>query len=147
MKLAQGLKTIRDKWEIIVNSTERECVDLFIKYRWNGKISCVRCNRTGIYTFKKKHGFFKCKKCQKIFSFKMKTILHNTNLPVQKWFLATLLHIQHTIDNERLSSINLGIMLDVKQTTAHKLLKKIRKVMNSNDIKDIAQSIEETLED
>ena len=62
--------------------TEQQATNYFIKLRWGNKINpvCPFCDQCGAYNFKHQNKTFKCKHCNKIFSYKTGTIFENTKI-------------------------------------------------------------------
>lgn len=71
-------------------STDDQCRVLLKKLRWPCGVECLRCKSKKVFdlpTQKK----FECGECGYQFSVTTQTIFHDTHLPLETWFLATLL--------------------------------------------------------
>lgn len=102
-------------------------VKLWNAIRWNGAPRCM-CGCGDIYRLSDKR--YKCKKCGKIFSDTSNTILQNSKLPKWKWLYAI-----YTLTAQRSISVReLGNLLSVNKSTAHKMLMKIRYYMSLDDV-------------
>lgn len=102
-------------------------VKLWNAIRWNGAPRC-KCGCEDIYLLSDKR--YKCKKCNTIFSDTSNTILQNSKLPKWKWLYAI-----YTLTAQRsISTRELGSLLSVTKSTAHKMLMKIRYYMSLDDV-------------
>ena len=101
---------------------------LWNEIRWGNKPPYCQCGCYDIYRLA--DGRYKCKKCGKIFSDTSNTILQNSKLSKWKWLYAI-----YTLTAQRSISIReLGSLLSVTKSTAHKMLMKIRCYMSLDDI-------------
>jgi len=66
---------------------EDSCKDLFIKQRLKEGIKCSKCKGTEHY-WKKNREQWECKKCHFRTTIKSGTVMHNSKLPYQYWFVA-----------------------------------------------------------
>ena len=73
---------------------------------------------------------FKCKHCNKIYSYKTGTIFENTKIPMRKWFIAIYLFSSH---KKGISSHQLSRDLSIAQKTAWFMLQRIREVMKNDN--------------
>lgn len=112
--------------------TEKQAINYFIKLRWGNKINpvCPFCNKCGAYNFKNQNKTFKCKHCNKIFSYKTGTIFENTKIPMRKWFIAIYLFSSH---KKGISSHQLAKDISVTQKSAWFMLQRIREVMKNDN--------------
>lgn len=109
--------------------TEQDCINYFVKVRWNGEVKCPFCFHNKVYSFQDKKRF-KCKSCSQIFSYKTGTIFENTKIPMRKWFLAIYIQASH---KKGISSHQLAKDLGTTQKTAWFMLQRIRHIMASNN--------------
>ncbi|MGZ4211367.1 MAG: transposase, partial [Actinomycetota bacterium] len=58
--------------------------------RWPEKVSCPRCESQKVSRIRER-AQFDCDSCRYQFSVTSGTVLHDTHLPLWKWFLATYL--------------------------------------------------------
>ena len=112
--------------------TEKQAINYFLKLRWGNKINpvCPFCNKCGAYNFKNQNKTFKCKNCNKIYSYKTGTIFENTKIPMRKWFIAIYLFSSH---KKGISSHQLSRDLSITQKTAWFMLQRIREVMKNDN--------------
>lgn len=72
----------------------------------------------------KKEFRYHCNACNVSFSVTVKTLFHNTRIPLQKWFAAIEIFIQN---DKFISSRKLAEILDVNKDTAWTMIAKIKK--------------------
>lgn len=102
---------------------EESCRRYLEKRRWNNAPVCPHCgNSLKIYRYKNGKTF-KCARCGKQFKVTTGTIYENSNIPLQKWFLAFYLI---SLSKKGINSIELSKTIGVTQKTAWYLLYKIR---------------------
>jgi transposase-like protein len=70
--------------------TDDKCRELLVRLRWPGGVECVRCKMPAVELETEKQLFY-CKDCDYQFTVTAGTIFNDSHLPLQKWFLATLL--------------------------------------------------------
>lgn len=70
--------------------TDEKCRELLVRLRWPNGVECVRCHGPVVELETEKQLFY-CKDCDYQFSVTAGTIFNDSHLPLQKWFLATLL--------------------------------------------------------
>ncbi len=70
--------------------TDEKCRELLVRLRWPGGVECVRCKMPAVELETEKQLFY-CKDCDYQFTVTAGTIFNDSHLPLQKWFLATLL--------------------------------------------------------
>jgi transposase-like protein len=70
--------------------TDEKCRELLVRLRWPKGVECVRCHGAVVELATEKQLFY-CKECDYQFSVTAGTIFNDSHLPLQKWFLATLL--------------------------------------------------------
>ncbi len=110
-------------------SHAKQDIAKFISIRWKNGIECPFCARKNICEFRDGERF-KCKDCEKIFSFKVGTPFEGSRLPLEKWFRAIELLKQGNI-----SSIKLSKELKVTQKTAWLMMGRL-KDYNSSYLKE-----------
>lgn len=112
-------------------STRKKCIQYLEKVRWHNKPVCPYCG-----TLKPKptpvprEQRYHCNSCNTSFSVTVDTIFHNTNLPLQKWFLALSLILNA---KKGISSRQLARHLKVQRNTAWRVSMKIRQAMQSTE--------------
>ena len=70
--------------------TDDKCRELLVRLRWPSGVECVRCKMPAVELETEKQLFY-CKDCDYQFTVTAGTIFNDSHLPLQKWFLATLL--------------------------------------------------------
>ena len=105
--------------------SEDECRTALKELRWpNGK-ACIRCGSTHLrYTTTR--DVFDCGTCGYEFTVTSGTMLHDTHLPLKKWFLAVYLM---TESKKGISALQLKRTLNVAYRTAWYLCHRIRAAM------------------
>ena len=69
--------------------TEEKAEAWFIEQRWPDGPVCPHCESTNITTIvNRKPQPYRCKSCRKHFSVKTSTLLHSSNIPLNKWAIA-----------------------------------------------------------
>jgi transposase-like protein len=104
------------------------CFDYAKKLRWpDGDVRCPRCNAAKNSFIKTRRLWF-CYPCKRQFTIKVKTIMEDSPIGLDKWMTAFWL-----LANAKngISSHELGRALGVTQTTAWFMLQRIREVMKA----------------
>ena len=70
--------------------TDEKCRELLVRLRWPNGVECLRCKGAVVELETAKQLFY-CKECDYQFTVTAGTIFNDSHLPLQKWFLATLL--------------------------------------------------------
>jgi transposase-like protein len=70
--------------------TDERCRELLVRLRWPNGPECLRCKGAVVELETTKQLFY-CKECDYQFTVTAGTIFNDSHLPLQKWFLATLL--------------------------------------------------------
>jgi transposase-like protein len=70
--------------------TDERCRELLVRLRWPNGVECPRCKMPAVELETAKQLFY-CKGCDYQFSVTTGTVFNDSHLPLQKWFLATLL--------------------------------------------------------
>ena len=121
--------------------TQKSCIRYLEKVRWRNKPTCPYC---GVFKPKPtpmpKEMRHHCNSCNKSFSVTVGTIFHNTNLPLQKWFLAISLIISA---KKGVSARQLARHLHVQRNTAWRMGMKIREAMTQKHQKELLSGIVE----
>ncbi|MCH5309481.1 MAG: IS1595 family transposase [Prevotella sp.] len=112
--------------------SEDRCRQAIVEKRWGvgneQDIVCPYCG--GHHCAKRKDKRFRCNQCKRNFSCKVGTIFEDTNLPLQKWFIAMYLISSH---KKGVSSCQLARDIKVTQKTAWYMLQKIRLLYQQSD--------------
>ena len=102
---------------------KEDCTRFIEKIRWRNKPVCPYCSSHRITPMKKEFRYH-CNTCNISFSVTVKTLFHNTRIPLQKWFAAIEIFIQ----NEKPISVRkLADALDVNKDTAWTMTTRIKK--------------------
>jgi transposase-like protein len=117
---------------------EESCIQYLAQKRWGSEPVCQHCGEKGAYYLKSVKRF-KCRTCRKQYSVRINTIFHDSNLPLQTWFLAIYLITSH---KKGISSLQLARDLDVTQKTAWFMLHRIREAFGL----DTPEQLEDTVE-
>lgn len=102
--------------------SEQDCIDYFEKQRWKGKMPTSPFDPTS-KVYKCAGNKYRCKNTGKYFTVKTGTIFRNSNLSLQKWFLA--LYILSTY-KKGVSSCQLAKDLNITQKSAWFVLHRLR---------------------
>ena len=105
-------------------STEHKAVKWLEETRWKGRPVCPKCNSIENIKVRKahKHAYF-CDPCRYKFTVKSNTIMHGSNMPVQKWAIA----IYYILTARKgISSLQLSKELGITQKSAWFMLQRIR---------------------
>ena len=123
---------------------EASCRKFFEKIIWaNGRL-CPHCQCSRSYQLSgtsSRPGLYECAKCKRQFTVTTRTPMHSTKLPLWKWLLA----IYYMINSSKgISSVFLGRLIGVKQSTAWKMGHAIRLMMDSwaNELPLLSGTIE-----
>ena len=101
---------------------EDACRSYLEQLRWPSGICCIRCGDMKV-SGRSKRGQFECYSCDYQFSVLAGTMLHDTHLPLSKWFLATYLMIEA---KKGVSANQLKRTLSISYKTAWYLCHRIR---------------------
>jgi transposase-like protein len=118
--------------------TEEECRDTLIKLRWPNGVACVRCGSTHIRTDRTRN-IYDCGACGFQFSVTTGTILHDTHLPLPKWFVTIYLM---TESKKGMSANQIKRTIDVSYKTAWYLCHRIRAAMTEIDAPKLSGTVE-----
>lgn len=108
--------------------TQESCIEYLEQKRWGDTPICPYCESTNTYKAKDRLRHH-CNSCRKSFSVTIKTIFHDTRLPLQKWFLALCLVLNA---RKGISSCQLARDIEVRQPTAWSMMRRIRNAMKDN---------------
>ena len=109
-------------------SSNRTCAATLEELRWPNGVACTRCGGMRVSEYPEMHKW-RCKDCRHKFSVTSGTIMHDSHLPLRKWFLAIYLMCE---SRKGISANQLKRTLDVSYKTAWYLCHRIREAM-SND--------------
>lgn len=105
--------------------SEEKCRDYLEALRWPNGIQCPRCNCDSISTIEDRNQY-ECNSCRYQFSVTSGTIMHDTHLPLWKWFLAVYMIVE---SKKAVSANQIKRMIDVSYKTAWYLCHRIREAL------------------
>lgn len=105
--------------------TELDCIIHFENIRWGDVPKCAYCSSLKL-SKRKPDNRFNCKSCNKSFSVKVNTNIHNTRLPLKIWLYAIAVI---TDAKKGLSAMQLQRNLGIHYETAWKIYMKLRELM------------------
>lgn len=100
--------------------------EIFHKMRWKDGFACPKCGSTKVYT---RDGQHHCSDCYNIFTDTSGTIFHSSKLPADKILMAIYFFMSNT---RGISSYQLARHIGVTQTTAWRLLTKMRESIHTD---------------
>ena len=103
------------------------CRDTLEMLRWPTGVCCTRCGDMDVYELVK-HNRWRCRGCNYQFSVTSQTIMHDSHLPLRKWFLAIYLMVE---SRKGMSANQLKRTLGVNYRTAWYLCHRIREAMGN----------------
>jgi len=120
-------KTLQEA--IVYFSDPARCFDYAVRLRWpDGKVRCPRCNGSK-HSFIKTRRLWFCYDCKKQFTLKVKTIMEDSAIPLDKWMTAFWMLSN---DKNGISSYELAKAIGVHQESAWFMLQRIREVMKGS---------------
>src|SRR5438046_1077598 len=109
--------------------TDERCREWLVCLRWPNGPECLRCRGLIVELATAKQLFY-CRSSDYQFTVTASTIFNDSHLPLQKWFLATLLHCEA---RKRMSANQIKRTLGVSYKTAWYLCHRIRAAMKEAD--------------
>lgn len=119
--------------------TDDKCRLTLEKLRWPLGVRCIRCEAEKVFRAKKRNQF-ECGACGYHFSVTTSTIMHDTHLPLRKWFIATYLICE---SKKGVSALQLKRVLGVAYKTAWYLCHRIREAVKDVDHETMLSGIVE----
>lgn len=118
--------------------SDEKCRDYLEGLRWPDGPQCPRCDHPKVTDIGER-GQYACNRCAYQFSVTSGTMLHDTHLPLWKWFLAT-----YTMCESRkgVSANQLKRMLDVSYKTSWYLCHRIRAAMTAAQHPKLSGTVE-----
>jgi len=115
---------------------EKTCIEHIEAIRWNDNVISPFDETSKVY---KCAGFkYKCKNTGKYFNFRTGTIFENTNVSLQKWFMAIYLVNNH---KKGISSHQLAKDIEITQKSAWFLLHRIRYAFGHENFQKILNDV------
>ena len=109
-------------------SSDEQCLRALEGLRWPRGVACVRCGDMNVFELPVKHKF-KCRSCKHQFTVTSGTIMHDSHLPIRKWFFAIYLMCE---SKKGMSANQLSRTLGVAYRTAWYLCHRIREAMGND---------------
>ena len=110
---------------------EQTCYNLLVQKKWvNGIPVCPFCGSVNSTKSKSKTFSYRCNDCRKDFSILTHTIMENTHISLQKWFLAILLMSR---DKRGVSALELAGDLDISSEKAIHMALNIHSAMSARE--------------
>ena len=104
-----------------------ECREALEELRWPAGVCCTRCGDMNVLELPK-HNRWKCRSCDYQFSVMSGTIMHDSHLPLRKWFIAIYLMCE---SKKGISACQMQRTLGVAYRTAWYLCHRIREAMGN----------------
>ncbi len=109
-------------------STDAKCRELLERLRWPSGVVCIRCGSMSISEIESRNQY-DCNDCRYQFSVTVGTIMHDSHLPLRKWFLAIYLMCE---SKKGISALQLKRTLGVAYKTSWYLCHRIREAMGND---------------
>jgi transposase-like protein len=119
-------------------NSEAKCRTYIEILRWPGGVECPRCQSKKIYRLENRP-LLLCASCEHQLSVTVDTIFHDTHLPLEKWFLATVLLCE---SKKGMSACQIQRSLGVSYKTAWYLCHRIRAAMLETAPKKLGGTVE-----
>ena len=104
-----------------------ECREALEDLRWPVGVCCTRCGDMNVLELPK-HNRWKCRGCDYQFSVMSGTIMHDSHLPLRKWFIAIYLMCE---SKKGISACQIQRTLGIAYRTAWYLCHRIREAMGN----------------
>ena len=109
-------------------SSDEQCLRALEGLRWPDGVTCVRCGTESVFELPVRHKF-KCRACKHQFTVTSGTIMHDSHLPLRKWFFAIYLMCE---SKKGMSALQIQRTIDVAYRTAWYLCHRIREAMGND---------------
>ena len=111
-------------------SCDNKCREALEQARWPGGVCCTRCGDMSVNELHD-HNRWECRGCGYQFSVTSGTIMHDSHLPLRKWFLAIYLMCE---SKKGMSANQLHRTLGIAYRTAWYLCHRIREAMGNEPL-------------
>ena len=111
-------------------SSDEQCIRALEGLRWPNGVTCTRCGDGNVFELPVKHKF-KCRSCKHQFTVTSGTIMHDSHLPLRKWFFAIYLMCE---SKKGMSALQIQRTIDVAYRTAWYLCHRIREAMGNDKL-------------
>jgi len=109
--------------------SDDQCREYLEQLRWPNGVACTRCGNTSVSRLRKRDQYeCNAESCGYRFSVTSGTIMHDSHLPLRKWFIAIYLIIE---GKKGISASQLGRTLNVAYRTAWYLSHRIREALKT----------------
>ena len=109
--------------------SDEECRKVLEELRWPNGVACIECGSLSISRITTRNQF-DCNSCRNRFSVTSGTIMHDSHLPLWKWFMAIYLTVE---GKKGISGRQLGRTLGVARKTSWFLAHRIREALKTPD--------------
>ena len=109
---------------------DKKCRQALETIRWPNGVDCPRCCGQDLLDMPD-YDLWLCKPCSYQFSVTSGTIMHDSHLPLRKWFLAIYLMCE---SKKGMSALQIQRTLDVAYRTAWYLCHRIREAMGNDEL-------------
>ena len=109
-------------------SSDEQCLRALEGLRWPNGVTCTRCGDGNVFELPVRHKF-KCRPCKHQFTVTSGTIMHDSHLPLRKWFFAIYLMCE---SKKGMSALQIQRTIDVAYRTAWYLCHRIREAMGND---------------
>ena len=110
--------------------TEAQCIEALALWRWPNGFLCPKCGHDKGYRLAYR-GLRQCARCLRQNSATAGTPLHNTKLPLRKWFRG--LHLIETCGEKGVTTDKLATLLNISYNAAWRMKRKLVGLMNDCD--------------
>ena len=108
-------------------NTDAKCRELLERLRWPTGVACIRCGSFSVSEIEARNQY-DCNDCRYQFSVTAGTIMHDSHLPLRKWFISIYLMCE---SKKGISALQLKRTLGVAYKTAWYLCHRIREAMGN----------------
>lgn len=119
-------------------STEKDCIDYYIKIRYPDGVRCNHCGSPKVYQRNKNLKAFTCNSCYNSFSPFKDTIFEHSSTDIRMWFYAIHLFLN---GKKGISALQLQREIGVTYKTAWRMLRQIRTAMGNASQKEFFDTI------
>jgi len=118
--------------------SEQDCIEYYEQLRWKGNPVSPYDPTSKVYPCA--NNWYKCKNTGKRFNVRTGTVFRNSNIPLQKWFLALCLYVSH---NNCISSYQLAKHISISQPSAWFVLHRLRHISDCPIFKEMLKNVVE----
>ncbi|MUG91504.1 transposase [Scytonema sp. UIC 10036] len=111
---------------MLQKKTQKQCIELLEKIRWDGVPICPYCGSTNSTKIKKENRYH-CNSCFNSYSVTVNTLFHKTHVDLSKWFTAISLVLK---SQKNITVLELAAKIQVNKNTASYMITRICKAMS-----------------